>query len=174
MERTVLLQAETIRDSVRAWRNAPHIARARAPEAARPDRTEAVRPADAVPATAAAAVRAVADPTPACGRGISVPRLNSNDETYVLVEWLVEEGATVDTDDAVAVVETSKVTEEIVADQAGVIRIRVPAGHECAPGETIAYVQDAQPGTSGADVPPAPEPGAAWPAVRSPSASGGP
>jgi len=55
MERTVLLQAETIRDSVRAWRNAPHIARVRAPEAARPDRTEAARPADAVPATAAAA-----------------------------------------------------------------------------------------------------------------------
>lgn len=174
MERTVLLQAETIRDSVRAWRYAPHIARVRAPEAARPDRTEAARSADAVPATAAAAVRAVVDPAPARGRGISVPKLNSNDETYLLVEWLVEEGATVDTDDAVAVVETSKVTEEIAADQAGVIRIRVPAGHECAPGETIAYVEDAQTGTSGADVTPVPEPEAALPAVRSPSASSGP
>jgi pyruvate/2-oxoglutarate dehydrogenase complex dihydrolipoamide acyltransferase (E2) component len=174
MERTVLLQPETIRDSVRAWRYGPHIARVRAPEAAQPARTEAARSADAVPATAAAAVRAVVDPTPACGRGIFVPKLNSNDETYLLVEWLVEEGATVDTDDAVAVVETSKATEEIAADQAGVIRIRVPAGHECAPGETIAYVEDAQTGTSGADVTPVPEPEAALPAVRSPSASSGP
>jgi pyruvate/2-oxoglutarate/acetoin dehydrogenase E1 component/pyruvate/2-oxoglutarate dehydrogenase complex dihydrolipoamide acyltransferase (E2) component len=186
LERTVLLQPETIRDSVRAWRYAPHIAGVRAPEAAQPARTEAARSADAVPATAAAAVRAVVDPTPACGRGavvdptpacgrgISVPKLNSNDETYLLVEWLVEEGATVDTDDAVAVVETSKATEEIAADQAGVIRIRVPAGHECAPGETIAYVEDAQTGTSGADLTPVPEPEAALPAVRSPSASSGP
>jgi pyruvate/2-oxoglutarate dehydrogenase complex dihydrolipoamide acyltransferase (E2) component len=119
-------------------------------------------------------VRAVVDPTPACGRGISVPKLNSNDATYLLVEWLVEEGATVDTDDAVAVVETSKATQEIAADQAGVIRIRVPAGHECAPGETIAYVEDAQTGTPGADVTPVPELEAALSAVRSPSASSGP
>jgi 2-oxoglutarate dehydrogenase E2 component (dihydrolipoamide succinyltransferase) len=103
-----------------------------------------------------------------------VPTLNSNDQAYLLLEWLVQEGATVGADDAVAVVETSKATEEITAGQAGVIRIRVPAGRECAPGETIACLQDAQAATPGPGTTPAPAPEAALPAPRSPSAGSGP
>jgi pyruvate/2-oxoglutarate dehydrogenase complex dihydrolipoamide acyltransferase (E2) component len=90
-----------------------------------------------------------------------------------MVEWLVEEGAVVSADEAVAVVETSKTTEEIVAGQAGVIRICVPAGRECVPGETIAYIGDAEAGgSSGVDVALVPEPEVAFPAARGPSARG--
>jgi pyruvate/2-oxoglutarate/acetoin dehydrogenase E1 component/pyruvate/2-oxoglutarate dehydrogenase complex dihydrolipoamide acyltransferase (E2) component len=175
LERRVLLQAETIRDSVRAWRRVPPDGKAMKPAATQPAQPEAPRPADAAPTTAAAAARTVARPLPAGAAEISVPKLNSNDATCIVVEWLVEEGATVDADDAVAVVETSKSTEEIVTGQDGVLHILVPAGHECAPGDTIAYVGGAEPdASSGADVTPVPASEKAFQVIRDPSASSGP
>ncbi len=47
---------------------------------------------------------------------MKVPKLNNNDDSYVLVEWLVATGAEVKEGDLIAVLETSKSAEEVTAD----------------------------------------------------------
>jgi 2-oxoglutarate dehydrogenase E2 component (dihydrolipoamide succinyltransferase) len=71
---------------------------------------------------------------------IRVPRLNSNDVRYILVEWLAETGAAVREGDPVAVVETSKAAEEIAAPRDGRLHQVVPAGREYPVGELIGHV----------------------------------
>ncbi|MGI5212806.1 2-oxo acid dehydrogenase subunit E2 [Plantactinospora sp. CA-290183] len=127
LERRMLLQAETIRDAIRAEAR-------QTPRQPRPRPTATVpTPAEAVPS---AEVAQVTPSSPA----VRVPKLNNNDDTYVLTEWLVEDGDPVLADTAVAVVETSKAAEELVAGVDGKLRIRVPAGDNCAPGDVIALV----------------------------------
>ena len=81
-----------------------------------------------------------AAPPPSADHGVLVPKLNSNDAGYVLVEWLVADGVAVGAADPVALVETSKATEELVADRAGVLRHAVAEGADCLPGATIGYL----------------------------------
>lgn len=76
---------------------------------------------------------------------ITVPKLNNNDDSYTLLEWLVADGQPVTVDAAVATVETSKACEDLLCTEAGVLRQIVSAGSECAPGEVIARV--VEPGT---------------------------
>jgi 2-oxoglutarate dehydrogenase E2 component (dihydrolipoamide succinyltransferase) len=71
---------------------------------------------------------------------IFVPKLNSNDAEYVLVEWIVPDGGQVRADDAVATVETSKTAEELVCGEAGVLRHGLPVGARCAPGDVLGRV----------------------------------
>jgi 2-oxoglutarate dehydrogenase E2 component (dihydrolipoamide succinyltransferase) len=83
---------------------------------------------------------------------VVVPKINSNDAAYVLVEWVAEDGSTVRPGDVLALIETSKTMEELAAEGSGVLRHLVAEGGECLPGQTIARLGDR--GT-------APEPGAA-------------
>jgi 2-oxoglutarate dehydrogenase E2 component (dihydrolipoamide succinyltransferase) len=76
---------------------------------------------------------------------IRVPKLNSNDVTYVLVEWLAVDGERVDADTPVAVVETAKAAEELPAGAAGVLQRTVDAGAECGVGTVIGRVFAAEP-----------------------------
>jgi 2-oxoglutarate dehydrogenase E2 component (dihydrolipoamide succinyltransferase) len=69
---------------------------------------------------------------------VTLPKLNNNDVTYVLTEWLFEEGAEVPADEAVAVVETSKASEDLVVEQGGFLHRVVPAGREYGVGTVIA------------------------------------
>ncbi|GAA2357602.1 2-oxo acid dehydrogenase subunit E2 [Nonomuraea africana] len=71
---------------------------------------------------------------------LRVPKLNTNDGEYLLVEWLVEDGAQVHEDDLVALVETSKAAEELAADATGVLRHGVVAGAWCRPDQVIATI----------------------------------
>ncbi|HEY1620459.1 MAG TPA: 2-oxo acid dehydrogenase subunit E2 [Streptosporangiaceae bacterium] len=80
-----------------------------------------------------------------------IPTLNSTDDSYVLIEWLVEDGATVAAGDPVALIETSKAVTELEAAQAGVLTGQRPAMSRCRPGESVATL--AQPG----DTPPSAE-----------------
>lgn len=73
---------------------------------------------------------------------IVMPRLNSNDETLVLVEWLVQEAARVESGQVVAVVETSKAAGEVEATEEGVIELTAAARSQLAPGEVIARVHE--------------------------------
>jgi pyruvate dehydrogenase E2 component (dihydrolipoamide acetyltransferase) len=52
---------------------------------------------------------------------IIIPWLNVNDETVLLVEWLVDQGAHVHSGDAIFEVETSKAASEVTAERSGVI-----------------------------------------------------
>ncbi|MGC4880036.1 2-oxo acid dehydrogenase subunit E2 [Micromonospora sp. DT43] len=85
---------------------------------------------------------------------VRLPKLNNNDVHYVLVEWAVPDGGLVRAGDPVAVVETSKATEEIVAEHTGVLRHMAREGSECAVGAPIGVV-------SADGEAPAPEPEAA-------------
>ncbi|KAB8194428.1 dehydrogenase [Nonomuraea phyllanthi] len=76
---------------------------------------------------------------------IRVPKLNTNDEAYVLLEWLVADGAAVRADEVVASVETSKTVEELVSAYEGVLTHLLPAGSDCAPGQPIARIAETPP-----------------------------
>ncbi|MEU2613138.1 2-oxo acid dehydrogenase subunit E2 [Micromonospora sp. NPDC007271] len=77
------------------------------------------------------------------GVAVSVPRLNNNDDSYVLLEWLVPADATVEIGQPIAAVETSKAIEELAATHAGVLRQDLAAGADCVPGSTIGYILSA-------------------------------
>ncbi|MEV4110300.1 2-oxo acid dehydrogenase subunit E2 [Nonomuraea sp. NPDC049695] len=87
---------------------------------------------------------------------IRVPKLNTNDEAYVLLEWAVADGARVRRDEVVASVETSKTVEELVSEHDGVLTHLVSAGSDCAPGQPIARVAAAHDAVAS---PPAPASG---------------
>ncbi|AXH92197.1 2-oxo acid dehydrogenase subunit E2 [Micromonospora aurantiaca (nom. illeg.)] len=119
LERTVLLGTEAILDRIM-----------RLPAAVPVPRTDH-SPAGPPP-----------DPTSAAPSGVpvDVPRLNPNDDSYVLLEWLVADGATVEAGEPIAAVETSKAIEELAATQAGVLRQDVAVGADCAPGAPIGRI----------------------------------
>src|SRR5436190_9037670 len=71
---------------------------------------------------------------------IQVPKLNNNDASYVVVQWLVDDRADVAADQPVVVIETSKATDELTAAGAGTLHVAVKAGAECAPGQVIGYL----------------------------------
>jgi 2-oxoglutarate dehydrogenase E2 component (dihydrolipoamide succinyltransferase) len=68
---------------------------------------------------------------------ITVPKLNSNDERYVLVEWLAADGDELAPDSPVAVIETAKTAEELVADVGGILQQDVAVNAECGIGTVI-------------------------------------
>jgi 2-oxoglutarate dehydrogenase E2 component (dihydrolipoamide succinyltransferase) len=74
---------------------------------------------------------------------IRVPTLNANDQDYVLLEWLVDDGQPVAVDDAIAVLETSKAAEDLVCDDSGILWQLLPVGARCAPGAVIGEVVSA-------------------------------
>lgn len=78
-----------------------------------------------------------------------VPKLNNNDTSYVLVEWLAEDGQEVRDGDPIVLLETSKATEEVEAPADGVLRRLLAEGAECEPGQVIARL------LASADEPPA-------------------
>jgi 2-oxoglutarate dehydrogenase E2 component (dihydrolipoamide succinyltransferase) len=76
---------------------------------------------------------------------ITIPKLNTVDTSYVLVEWLFAEGAAVPPDCAVAVVETSKAAQELVCAEGGILHRLADPQAECEIGQVIGrlYENDA-------------------------------
>ncbi|MEU9557472.1 2-oxo acid dehydrogenase subunit E2 [Streptomyces fumanus] len=72
--------------------------------------------------------------------GIELPTLNTNDSSYTLVEWLVPDGSSIGGEEPLAVVETSKASEEIESTGPGILHVLVGSGQDCRPGQTIAYL----------------------------------
>ena len=69
---------------------------------------------------------------------LSVPKLNSNDVSYVLTEWLYADGDLVPPGVEVALVETSKAAEALACEDGGILLRETEAEQECRPGEVIA------------------------------------
>jgi pyruvate/2-oxoglutarate dehydrogenase complex dihydrolipoamide acyltransferase (E2) component len=69
---------------------------------------------------------------------VVIPKLNSNDNAYVLLSWLTGNGDQVRADDAIAEIETSKAVEELAAPASGVMLHGCAPGTECHPGDSIA------------------------------------
>ena len=71
---------------------------------------------------------------------VSVPRDTVNDESVLILNWKVESGSTVEKDQLICEVETSKAVLEIHAPEAGQIDYRHAAGDEVAVGATICSI----------------------------------
>jgi pyruvate/2-oxoglutarate/acetoin dehydrogenase E1 component/pyruvate/2-oxoglutarate dehydrogenase complex dihydrolipoamide acyltransferase (E2) component len=143
---------------------APHLERAMLVQAQ--DILDRILHAPRVPAGLPPGVRGAGVPA-ADGFPVTVPKLNSNDTAYVLVQWLAADGGTVAKGDPIALVETSKTVEELVAAQAGTLRTTLPAGSDCTPGDTIAHLVPAD--TAAPPPPPAPAPVPAPPPLPAPA-----
>ena len=74
------------------------------------------------------------------GTPITAPKLNNNDDSYVVVEWLVADGGWVDAGTPVVTLETSKAVEEIEVQAAGHVTQLVRAGSECGVGAVLGRV----------------------------------
>jgi pyruvate/2-oxoglutarate/acetoin dehydrogenase E1 component/pyruvate/2-oxoglutarate dehydrogenase complex dihydrolipoamide acyltransferase (E2) component len=120
LERQVLVQAEAITAALRSVLGQP-------PPAGRAIAT--TKPGSARVAASLASARSIS---------ITIPKLNNNDASYVLLNWLVGDGEEVAAGSIIAEVETSKAVEELAAEAAGILRIAVPVGTECQPGDIIA------------------------------------
>ncbi|MFD6993694.1 2-oxo acid dehydrogenase subunit E2 [Streptomyces sp. NPDC059943] len=102
---------------------------------------------------------------PVAGVPVGVPKLNNNDTTYLVLQWLVEDGAQVAEGDPLVEVETSKAVEEIVAPAAGHLRVRAAEGTEIGVGKLLAELF-AEPPTAPPDTSSTAPPGA--PTVAAP------
>ncbi|GAB1511099.1 2-oxo acid dehydrogenase subunit E2 [Actinophytocola sp. KF-1] len=91
-----------------------------------------------VPDVAPAAAPEETGSASVAGVPVTAPKLNNNDETYVVLEWLVEDGERVAEGAPLVELETSKAVEEIAAPASGYLRTRADAGTEVAVGAVLA------------------------------------
>lgn len=75
---------------------------------------------------------------------LRIPKLNNNDDSYVLLEWAVPTGSPVRSGDCVATIETSKATSDLPVAEDGVLNHVLPAGSTCRPGDIVAHVGEAE------------------------------
>jgi 2-oxoglutarate dehydrogenase E2 component (dihydrolipoamide succinyltransferase) len=71
---------------------------------------------------------------------VVVPKLNNNDDSYVLAQWFAEDGQRVAAQQDIASVETSKAAVDLYSEVDGVLQRVVAAGDRCAFGDVVAYV----------------------------------
>jgi pyruvate/2-oxoglutarate/acetoin dehydrogenase E1 component/pyruvate/2-oxoglutarate dehydrogenase complex dihydrolipoamide acyltransferase (E2) component len=90
---------------------------------------------DAAGGTAEQTGEAAPDPA---GVPVTAPKLNNNDETYLVLEWLVADGEQVAEGAPLVELETSKAVEEIAAPASGYLRTRADAGTEVVVGAVLA------------------------------------
>jgi pyruvate/2-oxoglutarate/acetoin dehydrogenase E1 component/pyruvate/2-oxoglutarate dehydrogenase complex dihydrolipoamide acyltransferase (E2) component len=120
LERQVLVQAETITAALRS-------ALGRSPRGR--SATATANPGSPGVTASLASASAIS---------ITIPKLNNNDTSYILLNWLVGDGQEVTAGSPIAEIETSKAVEELAAEAAGILRVAIPAGAECKPGDVIA------------------------------------
>ncbi|MGB2930684.1 MAG: 2-oxoglutarate dehydrogenase complex dihydrolipoyllysine-residue succinyltransferase [Desulfobacterales bacterium] len=72
---------------------------------------------------------------------IKIPNVGESVQEAVLVEWYKKDGDAIQKDDPLFVVETDKVTLEIVAEASGVLKIRVSQGETVAIGTVVGIIE---------------------------------
>lgn len=109
---------------------------------------------------------------------IKIPSVGESVREAVLAEWFKQDGDTVRKDDPLFVIETDKVTLEVVAEADGVLKILVAAGETVAIGAVVGALEPAgaaatAPEKPKAEAPPKPEktlaPEPAAPAAKAPA-----
>lgn len=73
---------------------------------------------------------------------VRIPQLSVNDTTALIVDWTVKEGAFVHVGEEICVIETSKMTQSIVAERAGYIHLKAQVGDELDVQSVIALIGD--------------------------------
>jgi pyruvate dehydrogenase E2 component (dihydrolipoamide acetyltransferase) len=71
---------------------------------------------------------------------VLMPKLGLTMSEGTVTAWLVAEGSEVTAGQAICEIETDKVTEEILAEDDGVLRQLVPVGAVVAAGEVIGHI----------------------------------
>ncbi len=71
---------------------------------------------------------------------ISMPLLNVNDDSAILVRWLYPEGAMVNKDEAICIVETTKSAVDLYAEANGILRHLSPTGIAYKTGTVIGFL----------------------------------
>jgi len=94
---------------------------------------------------------------------IKIPSVGESVQEAVLAEWFKQDGDTVRKDDPLFVIETDKVTLEVVAEAAGVLKILVAAGETVVIGTVVGALEPVDsaapaPATPKAETAQAPEP----------------
>lgn len=100
------------------------------------------------------------------GVELTLPKLNTNDDTFVLTSWIVEHGRWVDADEPVVTIETSKAEAELAAPAAGYLRHAASEGAELAVGALLAHIAP----DPVLDLVAVPDPGLAGPSEDAPAA----
>jgi 2-oxoglutarate dehydrogenase E2 component (dihydrolipoamide succinyltransferase) len=72
---------------------------------------------------------------------IKIPSVGESVQEAVLAEWFKQDGDTVRKDDPLLVIETDKVTLEVVAEADGILKITVPAGETVAIGAVVGAIE---------------------------------
>ena len=134
LERQVLVQAETITAALRSTLG-------QTPSAGRAAAT--TKPGSPPVSASQASANSIS---------VTIPKLNNNDDSYMLLKWLVDDGREVTAGSPIAEVETSKAVQELAAQTPGILRVAVPAGAECRPGDIIACL-DREPAAQSASRP---------------------
>jgi 2-oxoglutarate dehydrogenase E2 component (dihydrolipoamide succinyltransferase) len=91
---------------------------------------------------------------------IKIPTVGESISTAVISTWHKADGATVAAGDLLLTLETDKVSTELTADVAGVLRISVPAGAEVAIGSVVGSIEAGAAAAVAAPVQAAPAPAA--------------
>ena len=73
-------------------------------------------------------------------RAVHIPHEQVNDQSVLLVEWLIPDGGQVKPGQAIAVIETSKATTQIEAPETGFLRQRISKGAEAPVGAVLCYI----------------------------------
>lgn len=100
----------------------------------------------------------MASTRPSSSISIFIPATNPNDRSAVLVRWLTLDGVAVAEGDAVAIIETSKLSLEIEAPASGYVSHGAMPGQEIEYGRAIGCIMDRQPVPSPDGVATPPEP----------------
>ena len=88
---------------------------------------------------------------------IKIPHVGESVQEAILAEWFKQEGEQVDKDEPLLVIETDKVTLEVVAEMAGVLHITVAEGETVAIGAVVGSIDPAAEGATPAPAEPAPD-----------------
>ncbi|MEM1293815.1 MAG: dihydrolipoyllysine-residue succinyltransferase [Verrucomicrobiota bacterium] len=73
---------------------------------------------------------------------IRIPSVGESITSGTIAEWLVEDGAHVDSGDAVLMLETDKISTEVPAEHSGIVRIQVEAGEEVDIGGVVGTIEE--------------------------------
>jgi 2-oxoglutarate dehydrogenase E2 component (dihydrolipoamide succinyltransferase) len=81
---------------------------------------------------------------------VKIPTVGESVSSGLLSQWLKNDGDYVNAGDPLLTLETDKVSNEVAAESAGILRCKVPAGSEVAIGQTVAVIE---PGNAPATAP---------------------
>ncbi|MBU3664700.1 MAG: dihydrolipoyllysine-residue succinyltransferase [Chthoniobacterales bacterium] len=102
---------------------------------------------------------------------IKVPTVGESISSGIISVWHRQDGEYVRSGDVIFTLDTDKVSTEVAAPAAGLLRITVPADTEVKIGDVVGKIEDAPEPAAGATAPAAPQPAApVEPAPRPPSA----